>query len=255
MCDASSLLLKDRVALVTGAGRGLGRACALALAEAGAAVAVNSTRSETCGATAQEISAHGGISLPVVADVSDLSQVQRMVNDVYAWRGRVDILVNNAGVNNVHPIDEISLDEWNHVLAVNLTGMFLCSKMVLPFMRQQQWGRIINMTSIAGLRGALFGDVHYATTKAGQIGFAKTLARTVAREGITVNCVAPGPILTELLETNIVGERMRIALAEIPRGQLGSQQELAAVVVFLCTDAAAHITGETINVNGGAYMQ
>lgn len=248
-------VLKNRVALVTGSGRGLGRACALALAEAGAAVVVNATRRETCSATVAAIQAQGGEALPAIADVSDAAQVQGMVDAALAWRGHIDILINNAGVNNVHPIDEIGLEEWNRVLAVNLTGMFLCAKAVLPTMRQRRWGRIINMSSIAGLRGALFGDVHYATTKAGQIGFAKTLARTVARDGITVNCVAPGPIITDLIEANITGERMRIALAEIPRGQVGSQKELTAVVVFLCTEAAAHITGETINVNGGAYMQ
>ena len=253
--DKGNRPLENRVALVTGSGRGLGRACALALADAGAAVVVNSTRTETCQATADEIKANGGLSYAIVADVSDELQVQTMVEAALAWQGRLDILINNAGFTVVHPIDEISLDEWNRVLAVNLTGMFLCCKASVPIMRRQRWGRIINMSSIAGLRGALFGDVHYATTKAGQIGFSKTLARTVARDGITVNCVAPGPIATDLMEANITGERMRLALAEIPRGRFGSQEELAGTVVFLCTDTAAHITGATINVNGGAYMQ
>ena len=251
----SSGPLHGRVALVTGSGRGLGKGCALALAEAGAAVVVNSVHAETAHATAAELAAGGLAARAVVADVSDPAEVERLLQESMTWQGRLDILVNNAGINVVHSIDEISLEEWNRILRVNLTSMFLCCKAALPIMRRQRYGRIINISSIAGLRGALFGDVHYATTKAGQIGFAKTLARTVAAEGITVNCVAPGPISTELLRRNISGERLRRALEEIPRGELGALEEVGATVVFLASPLAAHITGATINVNGGAYMQ
>lgn len=251
----SSGPLHGQVALVTGSGRGIGMGCALALAQAGAAVVVNSVHAETALATAAKITARELAAKAVVADVSDPTEVERLMQDMMAWKGRLDILVNNAAINVVHSIDEISLEEWERILRNNLTSMFLCCKAALPIMRQQRYGRIINISSIAGLRGALFGDVHYATTKAGQIGFTKTLARTVAAEGITVNCVAPGPIATDLLRRNISGERFRRALEEIPRGKLGTLEEVGAVVVFLASPLAAHITGATINVNGGAYMQ
>lgn len=251
----TSLPLSGRVALITGSGRGLGRTCALALADQGAAIIVNDILPEPCQNTSSEIIERGGEAIACVADVSDQGQVQAMVAAAIKWKSKVDILVNNAGFTVVHPIEDIELDEWNRILAINLTGMFLCCKAVLPTMRAQQWGRVINISSIAGQRGALFGDVHYAATKAGQVGFSKTLARTVAKEGITVNCVAPGPIDTELLGMNIIGERRKQAMAEIPRGQFGSHQEFAETVLFLCGEHAGHITGATININGGAYMQ
>ncbi len=239
--------LTGKVALVTGASRGIGRAVALALAGAGADIAVNYVTREAAARDAvKAVAALGRRALPVRADVSQAAEVAGMVDLIEANLGPVDILVNNAGIVSHQPLPEITEADWDRMLAVNLKSAFLLTQRVLPGMRARGWGRIINLSSVAAQTGGVTGP-HYAASKAGLLGLTHSYARHLFKEGITVNAIAPALIETEMVTANLkVGPEM------IPLGRFGTPDEVAAVAVLLARDG--YLTGQTINVNGGWYM-
>lgn len=236
-----------KVALVTGASRGIGQAAAFALAEAGADIAVNYRHREAQALeTVRGIERLGRRAVPVRADVSLATEVADMVAVIEADLGQVDILVNNAGIVSAKPLPEISETDWDEMLAVNLKSAFLVIQRVLPGMRARRWGRIINLSSVAAQTGGVTGP-HYAASKAGLLGLTHSYARQLVKEGITVNAIAPA-----LIETEMVTGNLNVTPMMIPVGRFGTPDEVAAVVVLLARDG--YITGQTINVNGGWYM-
>lgn len=243
---------ENRVALITGASRGIGRACAEALAEAGAKTVIAARSAEALARAAAELGARGLAVFPIQLDVADHARVKTAVAEILARFGKIDILVNNAGIVRDNLVVRMKKEEWDEVLAVNLTGTFHCTREVLPSMIRQRYGRIINVASVVGLMGNP-GQANYVASKAAIIGFTKAVAREVASRNITVNAVAPGFIETEM--TLGIGEAAREQLLErIPLGRIGSQKEVAWAVRFLASDEASYITGEVLNVNGGMYM-
>jgi 3-oxoacyl-[acyl-carrier protein] reductase len=237
--------LAKRVALVTGASRGIGRAVALALAKAGADVAVNyRDRQPQAAEVVDSILVGGGRAIAVGADVSSRRAVEAMVNEVEAGLGPIDVLVNNAGVATVRGLDDLTEEDFDSTMAINLKSAFLCISAVLPGMRARRWGRIVNISSIAARGGGLVG-VHYNASKAGLEGLTRGYASRLAAEGVTVNAVAPGPIDTDMgapLKAGGIGAR-------VPVGRLGEADEVAKAVLMLVDNA--FITGQTIAVNGG----
>ena len=245
--------LTGRVALVTGASRGIGRAVAEALAGRGAAVAVNyTTQDERAQEVVDAVRAAGGKALRHRANVADLDEVREMVRRVEKDLGRIDILVNNAGINRDRSFKNMDATEWGKVLSVNLTGTFNCTRTVIDGMLIRQYGRIVNMSSVVGQAGN-FGQANYAATKAGILGFTKSVALETARKGVTVNVICPGFIATEMVE-GIPEDVQKQILARIPLGRFGQAEEIAAAVLFLVADEAAYITGQVIAPNGGLYM-
>lgn len=242
------MTLDGKVALVTGASRGIGRAIAIDLANQGVQVAVNYLTSDSAaGQVAEAIK-----GLPIQADVSDPPAVEAMLKTVLDHWGRIDILVNNAGINKDNLVMRMSDEEWNRVIQTSLSSAFYCSRAALRPMLRQRWGRIINLSSIIGVRGNA-GQANYAAAKAGLIGFTKSLAREVASRNITVNALAPGWIETDMVAA--VPENLRKeALARVPAGRFGTPEDVAGIVSFLCTDSAGYITGQVIGVDGGMML-
>jgi len=239
--------LSGKIALVTGGSRGIGRAAALALAEAGADVAVNlQHRKAEAEAVRGEIERLGRRAVAVKADVSLSSEVARLVETVEKALGGIDILVNNAGISRPQPLVEITEQDWDDVLAVNLKSMFLVTQAVLPGMRQRKWGRIINLSSVAAQLGGVIGP-HYAASKAGAIGLTHSYAALLAKEGITANAIAPA-----LIETAMITSNPKARPDLVPMGTFGKVEEVADVVVMLACNG--YITGQTISANGGWYM-
>ncbi len=239
--------LVGKIALVTGASRGIGRATALALAKAGADVAVNFRSHETdAQEVCSQIKAVGRRAVAIKADVAKASEVSRLAEAVERELGSLGILVNNAGISRPQSLTEITEQDWDEVLTVNLKSMFLLTQAVLPGMRRRAWGRIINLSSVAAQTGGVIGP-HYAASKAGALGLTHSYASLLAKEGITVNAIAPALIATEMVTSN---PRARPDL--IPVGRFGTVEEVAEVVVMLASNG--YITGQTIYVNGGWYM-
>jgi NAD(P)-dependent dehydrogenase (short-subunit alcohol dehydrogenase family) len=243
--------LKGRTAIVTGAGQGMGRAVAAALARLGARVVVNDRERRTAEKVAAELRAQGAEAMAIVADVTNASGVRRMVARVLRRYSAIHILVNNAGVLRPTPTAEISEEEWDRVIAVNLKGTFLCSQAVLDSMRAAGWGRIVNFSSTAGKSVSTIGGSHYTAAKAGILGFTRHLAREMAAHGITVNAVCPGLIDTEMVRSTIAPARVRAYARGFPIPRLGRPEEVAELVAFLCSDRAGYITGASLDINGG----
>jgi 3-oxoacyl-[acyl-carrier protein] reductase len=248
----SSTLLDGQVAIVTGASRGIGRSIALALAAEGAQVVVNYAQSATAAqALAAEISANGGEAIALQADVAQADQVEALVKQTLDHFGRIDILVNNAGITRDTLLLRMKLEDWQAVIDLNLTGVFLCTRAVSKVMLKQRSGRVINIASVAGQMGNP-GQANYSAAKAGVIGFTKTVAKELASRGVTVNAVAPGFIATDMTDQLPNSEEI---LKFIPLGRFGQAQEVAGMVRFLAADpAAAYITGQVFNVDGGMVM-
>ena len=242
------------MALVTGASRGIGRAIAHTLAAHGAAVVVNDVDAQGAEKVAKEISGFGGRALVMQADVSDALQVERIVNDVLTRFGRIDILVNNAGVLKATKVEQISPQEWDMIMSVNVKGVFNCSKAVLKAMKVQRSGRIVNIASSAGRSVSNFGGVHYSTSKAAVIGLTRHFAKEVAPYGITVNDVCPGTIDTEMVRGSCTPEYLKEVVSSIPLARIGTPQDVANVVLFLASDLSAYMTGASLDVNGGALI-
>jgi 3-oxoacyl-[acyl-carrier protein] reductase len=242
--------LSGRVALVTGASRGIGRAIATRLSAQGAVV-VAAARAQNAAAVAEEIRAAGGSADAIALDVTDAAAGDEAVRTVIERHGRIDILVNNAGITRDQLMLRLKRDDWDAVLATNLTSAFTLTQAVLKPMIRQRSGRIICISSVVGQSGNP-GQANYAASKAGLIGFAKSVALEVASRNITVNVVAPGMIATDM--TNVLPDKTREALiARIPLGRLGAADDVAAAVCFLASDEAAYITGQVLAVNGGMY--
>ena len=241
-----------KVAIVTGAGRGMGKATALTLARDGAAVVVNDVNPKLAEAVAKEIEAAGGQVLAYVADVSDEAQVQAMVDATVERFGTVDILVNNAGIlRSTSPLETIPLEEWELVMTVNVTGVFLCTKAVLPIMKAQRSGKIVNISSSAGRSTSTFGGAHYTTSKAAVLGLSRHTAREAAPYNVNVNAVAPGSMDTEMVRELATPEHMERERQGIPLHRLGTAQDEANLVAFLCSEESSYIAGATIDINGG----
>ncbi|MCU0495404.1 MAG: 3-oxoacyl-[acyl-carrier-protein] reductase [Chloroflexaceae bacterium] len=245
--------LTGKVALVTGAGRGIGRAIAVALAGAGATVVVNYRgNAATAEATVATIKESGGTAHALQADVGQASDVERLFKNTLELCGKIDILVNNAGITRDTLLLRMKEEDFDEVLQTNLRGVYLCTKAALRPMTKQRSGRIINITSVVGLTGNA-GQANYAAAKAGIVGFTKATAREIASRSITVNAVAPGFISTDM--TDVLGDDARKAVLEsIPLGRLGNPEEVASMVCFLASDAAAYITGQVLVVDGGMVM-
>ncbi|MDF2388112.1 3-oxoacyl-[acyl-carrier-protein] reductase [Nostoc ellipsosporum NOK] len=248
----NSQLLQGQVAIVTGASRGIGRAIALQLATQGANVVVNYASSATAAENVvAEITAAGGQAVALQADVSQADQVDTLINTVLEKFKRIDILVNNAGITRDTLLLRMKPEDWQAVIDLNLTGVFLCTRVVSKIMLKQRSGRIINITSVAGQMGNP-GQANYSAAKAGVIGFTKTVAKELATRGITVNAVAPGFITTDMTSNLSNTEDI---IKYIPLGRYGQPEEVAGVVRFLAADpAAAYITGQVFNVDGGMVM-
>ena len=242
-----------RVALVTGGSRGIGRACALSLGEAGHAVAVNYARNDAAAKeTVEQITSTGGSAVAVQADVSDSDSVTAMFEQVSDELGPVEVLVNNAGITRDGLLLRMGEADWHDVLETNLSSVYLCTKAAMRSMVRRRWGRIISLSSVAGISGNP-GQANYAASKAGVIGFTKSIAKEVGARGITANVVAPGFIATDM--TDALGEdAMEAAVETIAVGRLGDPRDVASVVTFLASDAASYITGQTITVDGGLAL-
>lgn len=243
--------LKDKVAIITGASRGIGKASAIALASEGAKIVVNYARNSDAAETVvKEITDAGGMAIAVEADVSQADAVDEMIKVTMEKWGRIDVLVNNAGITRDTLMLRMKLEDWQAVINLNLTGVFLCCKAVSKIMLKQRSGTIINISSVAGQMGNP-GQANYSAAKAGVIGLTKTLAKEFAPRGVTVNAVAPGFIETDMTS----GLKTDEILKFIPLGRYGKPEEIAGMIRFLASDAASnYITGQVFNVDGGMVM-
>jgi NAD(P)-dependent dehydrogenase (short-subunit alcohol dehydrogenase family) len=245
----------DKVAVVTGAGRGVGRAIALGLAAEGACVVVNDVRAAQVQAVADEIIASGGRALPVVADISHSVEVDAMIRQGTEQFGTVDLLVNNAGILQLKvPLETITDEDWARTFGVNVNGAFYCTRAVLPIMKAKRWGRIVNVSSSAGRSTSANGGAHYTASKAALLGLTRHTARENAAYGINVNAVAPASLDTDMAREAAGIEHLERSRAAIPVGRLGHPGDVAPAVLFLLSDAAGFITGATLDINGGLLM-
>jgi NAD(P)-dependent dehydrogenase (short-subunit alcohol dehydrogenase family) len=255
--SAGSPRFADRVAVVTGSSDGIGKATALRLAGEGAQTVLNARGRSRLEAAAAEIAALGKPPLVVAGDVSRAEAARALVDETLERFGRLDILVNNAGGGTLRALDDIAEAEWRALLDGNLTSAFLCCQAAAPAMRARRYGRIVNVSSIAGRNVSRLSGPHYSAAKAGLLGLTRHLARDLGPAGVTVNAVAPGPTLVprvmEKWAARSEEDRHRI-VAEIPLGRLAEPEDVAAVIAFLASDDARYLTGVTVDVNGGAFM-
>jgi len=245
--------LEQRIAIVTGSGQGIGRAIACGFAREGCGVVVADVNEESARTVKNEIEGGGGRALAMRTDVSDEMSVQTMIKKSLEEFGKIDILVNNAGIFPTSSVEEMSEEEWDRVIGTNLVGAFLCAKAVVPKFLAQESGRIISLTSGRAFQGAKHG-AHYAASKAGIIGFSKSLALELAPHGITVNVICPGVTDTAQPRGHQTEEEMYAQGKRIPLGRIGQPEDLVGPAIFLASDAAAFVTGQTILVNGGSIM-
>lgn len=244
--------LQNRVAIVTGASRGIGKCIAQHLAAAGAKVVAVSRKAEDTAALVAQIISDGGAALGVAADVSNADDVDSMVAAAVEAFGQIDILVNNAGITRDALLARMKEDDWDAVMDINLKGAFLCTSAVAKIMTKKRYGRIINISSVVGQMGNI-GQANYCASKGGLVGLTRSNARELSRRNITVNAVAPGFIETDM--TADLSEKVRADMsAQIPLGRFGAPQDVAAAVTFLASEQAGYITGHELSVNGGMYM-
>ena len=251
----SSISLDGRIAVITGASKGLGREMAECLASAGAQVTLVARTEALLSEVVRGIQSRGGSADYVVADVTDETAASEVEQAVKERFGVCDILINNAGINNRKPIEEMSLDEWHDILEVNLTGPFMMSRAIVPGMKEKNWGRIINMTSIMS-HVSLPNRTGYSTTKAGLLGFTRALALELAPHHITVNGISPGPFATEMNRSLIEDpEKNRQFLSRLPVGRWGRVEEIGQLAVYLCSEGAGYMTGTDLVIDGGWTAQ
>lgn len=245
--------LENRIAIVTGAGQGIGRAIALGMAREGAALVIADLDEANAGAIKREIERVGGKASALYTDISNEGSVRGMIDHTLNEHGRVDILVNNAGIFPTSSVEEMAEEEWDRVIGTNLIGTFLCSRAVVSHLLTQRSGRIISLTSGRAFQGARHG-AHYAASKAGIIAFSKSLALELAPYGITVNVICPGITDTAQPRGHQTEEQIYAQGQRIPLGRIGQPEDLVGPAIFLASDAAGFITGQTILVNGGSIM-
>lgn len=241
-----------RVALVTGASRGIGEAIARRLAAEGAEVVAAARSEEALGKVVGEIASAGGKASALPLDLADANSIEAAAKAALATHGQVDVLVNNAGVTEDNLLLRMSRESWDRVLGTNLTGVFLLTQAVVKSMVKRRYGRIVNITSVVGLMGNA-GQANYAASKAGLVGFTKSVARELASRNVTCNAVAPGFIRTAMTEKMTDSAREALA-AQIPLGRLGAPEDVAGAVAFLASEEAAYVTGHVLNVSGGLYI-
>lgn len=245
--------MAHRIAFITGASRGIGRACAFALSSAGAKVVLAARQVEVLEAVATEIRAAGGDAYVVGIDLASQDSIKEAFSKASKEFGRIDILINNAGVTRDGLALRMKRDDWDTVIATNLSGSFFCIQQVLPGMVRERWGRIVNITSVVGESGNA-GQANYAASKAGLIGLTKSLAQELASRNITVNAVAPGFVETDM--TASLSDELKAKITEsVPLKRIGRPEDIAAAVKFLASDEASYITGHVLDVNGGMYMR
>ncbi|PIU83761.1 MAG: 3-oxoacyl-ACP reductase [Elusimicrobia bacterium CG06_land_8_20_14_3_00_38_11] len=250
MCEQK---LKDKVAIITGGAQGIGRAIAEKLADEGAKIVIADVMEEAAKKTADEISNNKNVAaLSLKVDVSSSQETEQMIKKTVEKFGKIDIIINNAGITRDNLLIRMSDDEWDKVLAINLKGVFNCSKAAAKIMMKQRAGKIVNIASVVGLMGNA-GQANYSASKGGVIALTKTMARELASRNINVNAVAPGFIKTAMTE-KLSDEQKKKLTDLIPLARLGEPQDVANIVAFLCTDESSYITGEVISVNGGMYM-
>lgn len=243
---------EGKAALVTGASRGIGRAIALALAARGATVVVTARSAEAAGRTADEILAGGGIARPLVLDIADERSVDAAMAELLKEHATIPLLVNNAGITRDNLLMRMKKEDWNEVIDTNLSGIYRICRSLVPSMVKARYGRIVNITSVVARIGNP-GQANYAAAKAGTEGFTRSLARELASRNITVNCVAPGFIETDMTGTLTEAQREAL-LAQVPLKRLGRPDDVAAGVSYLLSDQASYVTGITLDINGGMYM-
>lgn len=244
--------LKGQVVMVTGGARGIGRAIAESLAKKGANLVIADVSADSAGEAARELAVFGGRTLALKLDVSKAEDVARAFEDIMKEFGRIDVLVNNAGITRDGLILRMREEDWDAVININLKGVFLCSKEAVKIMMKQKYGRVINIASVVAFMGNP-GQANYSASKAGIIGFTKTIAREYASRGVTVNAVAPGFISTAM--TDALSETVRQEmLKSIPIGKFGTVEDVANAVVFFASPDSGYITGQVVHVNGGMYM-
>ena len=244
--------LKNKIAIVTGASQGIGKIIAFELAKSGAHVVCISRNKKAIESTVDEITQNNGKASSFPCDVSDSDAFMKIILEIIEKNDKIDILVNNAGITRDSLLMRMSNEDWDDVINTNLKGAFSCTKAVMRYMMKNKFGRIINITSIVGLTGNA-GQANYAASKAGLIGMTKSIAKEVASRGITANCIAPGWIETSM--TDILNEEVKNKLlSQIPVGKIGSPDDIANTVIFLASDEAGYITGQTITVDGGRII-
>lgn len=244
--------LNNKIAVVTGASQGIGKIIAFELAKSGAHVACISRNKKAIESIVDEITINGGQASSFPCDISDSDTLSEIITEIIKENSRIDILVNNAGITKDSLLIRMSIEQWDDVINTNLKGAFHCTKAVVRYMMKNKFGRIINITSIVGLTGNA-GQANYAASKAGLIGMTKSIAKEVASRGITANCIAPGWIETSMTD-KLSGEVKNEFLSHIPIGRIGSPNDIANAVIFLASDEAGYITGQTITVDGGRII-
>ena len=244
--------LNNKIVIVTGASQGIGKIIAFELAKSGAHVACISRNKKAIESIVEEITINGGQASSFPCDISDSDTLSEIITEIIKENSRIDILVNNAGITKDSLLMRMSIEQWDDVINTNLKGAFHCTKAVVRYMMKNKFGRIINITSIVGLTGNA-GQANYAASKAGLIGMTKSIAKEVASRGITANCIAPGWIETSMTD-KLSGEVKNEFLSHIPVGRIGSPDDIANAVIFLASDEAGYITGQTITVDGGRII-
>jgi 3-oxoacyl-[acyl-carrier protein] reductase len=247
------MLLKDKIAIITGARQGIGKSIAIEMAKEGAIAIVADINENDCQKVVAEIKKNGGRAVATKMDITDQEEIKNVITKTYKEFGKIDILINNAGILEQKPFKTITRQDWQKMFAVNLEGAFLCSQEAVKYMEKQKSGRIVNITSIGGQRGGNLA-VHYSASKAGLISLTRSLARIYSKDNILTNCIAPDLVLTDMSRKELETAAGREKAKSIPIGRIAQPKEIADVAVFLASEKASYITGQTINVNGGSIF-